>query len=95
MPRRSKDVEEDDKKTLSTDPEQALLFGPNPFTNMADELVEFAEYDSELAEGLRFIDREAQKRGITFYEMLYKVIDDYGTDSKAKEWVSGLRTEGD
>jgi len=31
------------------------------FTNMVDELVDFSEYDPELAEGLKWIDSEASK----------------------------------
>jgi len=58
------------------------------FTNMVDELVEFSEYDPELAEGLRWLDSEAQKRGITFYEMVFHVLHRYDIDTKAKEWLS-------
>ena len=57
------------------------------FTNMVDELVEFSEYDSELADGLRWIDGEAQKRGITFYEMVFMVLHKYDVNVKAKEWL--------
>ncbi|MEO9276400.1 MAG: hypothetical protein ABI340_01280 [Nitrososphaera sp.] len=58
------------------------------FTNMVDELVEFSEYDPELAEGLRWIDTEAQKLGITFYEMVFHVLHRYDIDTKAKSWLS-------
>lgn len=57
------------------------------FTNMVDELVEFSEYDLELADGLRWIDSEAQKRGITFYEMVFFVLHKYDVNVKAKEWL--------
>src|SRR3990172_509454 len=57
------------------------------FTNMVDELVEFSEYDSELADGLRWIDSEAQKRGITFYEMVFFVLHKYDVNVKAREWL--------
>ncbi|MDE1726675.1 MAG: hypothetical protein KGH89_05355 [Thaumarchaeota archaeon] len=58
------------------------------FTNMVDELVEFSEYDPELAEGLKWIDGEAQKRGITFYEMVFHVLHRYDTDARAKDWLA-------
>ena len=58
------------------------------FTNMVDELVDFAEYDPELAEGLKWIDGEAQKRGITFYEMVFHVLHRHDIDSKAKDWLA-------
>ncbi|TLX82245.1 MAG: hypothetical protein E6K98_06020 [Thaumarchaeota archaeon] len=58
------------------------------FTNMVDELVEFSEYDPELAEGLKWLDGEAQKRGITFYEMVFDVLHRYDVDTKAKDWLA-------
>lgn len=57
------------------------------FTNMVDELVEFSEYDPELKDGLTWIDSEARKRGITFYEMVFMVLHKYDVDVKAKEWL--------
>ncbi len=58
------------------------------FTNMVDELVEFSEYDQELAAGLKWIDGEAQKRGITFYEMVFHVLHRHDIDTRAKDWLS-------
>jgi hypothetical protein len=55
---------------------------------MVDELVEFSEYDPELAEGLKWIDGEAQKRGITFYEMVFDVLHRYDADVRAKNWLA-------
>lgn len=55
---------------------------------MVDELVDFADYDPELAEGLRWLDSEAHKRGITFYEMVFEVLYRHEIDSKAKEWMT-------
>ena len=58
------------------------------FTNMVDELVGFSEYDPELAEGLKWIDSEAHKQGITFYEMVFHVLHRHDVDSKAKDWLA-------
>jgi len=58
------------------------------FTSMVDELVEFSEYDPELAEGLKWIDGEAQKRGITFYEMVFDFLHRYDVDTRAKNWLA-------
>ncbi len=58
------------------------------FTNMVDELVGFSEYDPELAEGLKWIDNEAHKQGITFYEMVFHVLHRHDVDSKAKDWLA-------
>ena len=65
-----------------------LMLEPHSFfTNMVDELVDFSEYDPELADGLKWIDSEAQKRGITFYEMVFLVLHKYDVNVKAKEWL--------
>ena len=44
------------------------------FSKMVDELVEFSEYDPELADGIKWLDEQAQKKGITFYDMVFGVL---------------------
>ena len=56
------------------------------FENMCDELVMFCDYDPELKEGLRWIDEEARKRGISFYEVVFLVLHKYDVDLKARKW---------
>ncbi len=58
------------------------------FSKMVDELVEFSEYDPELADGIKWLDDQAQKKGITFYDMVFEVLYKYDVNSKAKEWLS-------
>ena len=58
------------------------------FSKMVDELVEFSEYDPELADGIRLLDDQAQKKGITFYDMVFEVLYKHDVNSKAKEWLS-------
>jgi len=58
------------------------------FSKMVDELVEFSEYDPELADGIRWLDDQAQKKGITFYDMVFEVLYKHDVNSKAKEWLS-------
>ena len=41
---------------------------------MVDELVDFSEYDPELADGIKWLDSQAQKKGITFYDMVLSLI---------------------
>ena len=53
---------------------------------MVDELVQHVEHDEELREGIKWIDAEASKRNITFYEMTFLVLHKYDVDMKAKEW---------
>ena len=58
------------------------------FTRMVDELVEFAEHDPELSDGLKWLDGEAQKKGLSFYDMVYQVLYKHDVNSKAKEWLN-------
>ena len=44
------------------------------FSKMVDELVAFSEYDPELADGIKWLDDQAQKKGITFYDMVFEVL---------------------
>ena len=56
------------------------------FTNMMDAMVMDSEHDKELKDGLQWIDEEASKRKITFYEMTFLVLHKYDVDEKAKKW---------
>ena len=58
------------------------------FSKMVDELIEFSQYDPELADGIRWLDDQAQKKGITFYDMVFEVLYKHDVNSKAKEWLS-------
>jgi hypothetical protein len=58
------------------------------FTKMVDELVEFSQYDPELADGIRWLDSQAQKKGISFYDMVFEVLYKHDIDSKAKKWLN-------
>jgi len=57
------------------------------FSKMVDELVEFSEHDPELADGIKWIDGQAQKKGITFYDMVFEVLYKHDVNSKAKDWL--------
>jgi hypothetical protein len=54
---------------------------------MVDELVEFSEYDAELADGIKWLDEQAQKKGISFYDMVFEVLYKHDIDTKAKTWL--------
>ena len=58
------------------------------FTRMVDELVEFSEHDPELSDGLKCLDGEAQKKGLSFYDMVYQVLYKHDVNSKAKDWLN-------
>jgi len=58
------------------------------FTKMVDELVEFSDYDNELKDGIQWLDKEAQKRGISFYDAVFEVLYSSHTRSSAKKWLN-------
>ena len=58
------------------------------FSQMVDELVEFSEYDPELASGIKWLDYQARKRGITLYDMVFEVLYKHNIDSKARDWFT-------
>ena len=57
------------------------------FVEMIDELVVMSEKDSELAEGLRWIDVQSQRNGLTFYEMAMIILRKHMAERRAKEWL--------
>lgn len=57
------------------------------FTQMVDELVEFSEFDPELADGIRWLDCQARDRGITFYDMVFEVLYRHDVGSRARDWM--------
>lgn len=57
------------------------------FSKMVDELVEFSEYDPELADGIRWLDDQARKRGITFYDMVFEILYKHDMNTKAHDWL--------
>ena len=58
------------------------------FTKMVDELIEFSEYDPELADGIKWLDEQAQKKGVSFYDMVFDVLYKHDITSKAKQWLN-------
>jgi len=58
------------------------------FNKMVDELIEFSEFDPELSDGIKWLDIQAQKKGISFYDMVFEVLYKHDVDSKAKSWLS-------
>jgi tRNA(His) 5'-end guanylyltransferase len=59
------------------------------FMEMIDDLVVMSEKDSELAEGLRWIDVQSQRNGLTFYEMAMIILRKHMAERRAKEWLKG------
>ena len=57
------------------------------FVEMIDDLVVMSENDSELAEGLKWIDFQSQRNGLTFYEMAMIILRKHMVERRAKEWL--------
>ena len=64
-----------------------MIKSHNFFRKMVDELVEFSAHDPELADGIKWLDGQAQKKGITFYDMVFEVLYSHDVTSKAKNWL--------
>jgi hypothetical protein len=47
-----------------------------------------SENDAELAEGIRWIDSQSRKNGVTFYEMALLVMRKHIAEKRAKEWLN-------
>lgn len=58
------------------------------FTKMVDELVEYGDFDPELKDGIQWLDQQAQKKGISFYDMVFEVLYRNDVKKKAKDWLS-------
>ena len=57
------------------------------FMMIIDDLVVMSEKDSELAEGLRWIDAQSRKNGVTFYEMALIILRKHMAERRAKDWL--------
>ncbi|MBI4894141.1 MAG: hypothetical protein HY833_00150 [Candidatus Aenigmarchaeota archaeon] len=56
---------------------------------MVDDLVIFSEHDPELADGLRWMDSQAQMRGISIYEMVFNALCKHDIEKDARKWAGG------
>jgi hypothetical protein len=57
------------------------------FVGIIDDLVVMSEGDGELADGLRWIDAQSRKHGISFYEMAMIILRKHLAERRAKEWM--------
>jgi hypothetical protein len=57
------------------------------FMAIIDDLVVMSEKDSELAEGLKWIDAQSRKNGVTVYEMAMIILRKHMAEKKAREWL--------
>jgi hypothetical protein len=68
-----------------------LIKMDDKFMEMVDELVRLADGDDELYQGIKWIDNESKKLGISFYEMFFIILQRHLADEKAKEWMKDRR----
>ena len=64
-----------------------MIKSHNFFRKMVDELVDFSEHDPELADRIKWLDSQAQKKGITFYDMVFEVLYKHDVNTKAQSWL--------
>lgn len=58
------------------------------FNNIVDLLVQLSEQDPELKNGLVWLDKQAQQRGISIYDMVFEVLHKHDINVKAKDWLN-------
>ena len=59
------------------------------FTIMCDDLVMYASEgeDLDLQAGIRWVDEQASKNGLSFYEMALVVLRKHIAETRARDWV--------
>lgn len=55
------------------------------FIRLVDELVVSAGKDPELIRGLKWIDMQSRKNGISFYEMAFMVLKKHEAENRARQ----------
>lgn len=61
------------------------------FEEMVDALCLAADKDTELASGLRWIDEQARRQQVSFYEMALITVRNHMANKKAKAWLAGKK----
>ncbi len=57
------------------------------FMKMVDDIVMFSEYDPELADGVKWLNDQAYKKGLSFYDMVFDVLYKHDINQKASDWL--------
>ena len=78
------------KELIEDKPSEAPTF----FHKMVDDLVEFSEYDDELADGIKWIDTEAQRKGVSFYDEVFRVLYNHDVNARARKWLDTRKDGG-
>ena len=59
----------------------------NEFKKLIDNIVISCDNDQELADGIRWIDAQANEKGIGFYDMAMMILRKHLAERRAKEWL--------
>ncbi len=57
------------------------------FRKMVDDIVAMAEHDPELKEGIQWLDKIATENGMSFYDIIFKVLMKHDQEISAKKWL--------
>jgi hypothetical protein len=57
------------------------------FKVAVDNLVISCDQDSDIEEGVRWLDLQSQKNGLSFYEMAYLILYKYHINRVARSWL--------
>lgn len=57
------------------------------FKKMVDDLVDFGQYDEELSDGIKWLDKKAQAQGCSFYDIVFQMLHDYDQHARVKKWI--------
>jgi hypothetical protein len=60
----------------------------NQFTSIVDDLILASENDTGFKEVIQWVDMQSQKKGISFYEMVYSITDKQLTKKRAQHFLS-------
>ncbi len=60
----------------------------NQFTRIVDDLILASQNDTGFKEVVHWVDMQSQKKGISFYEMVYTITDKQLTKKRAQEFLS-------
>jgi hypothetical protein len=63
------------------------------FTKAVDDLILGSQNDTKLAQSIRWIDTQSQKKGVSFYEMAYVIASKQINKKRAQEWLNNKRDQ--
>jgi hypothetical protein len=63
------------------------------FTKAVDDLILGSKNDTKLAQSIRWIDTQSQKKGVSFYEMAYVIASKQISKKRAQEWLNHKRDQ--